>query len=245
MRHRSRFVASLGFALGAIVFVAPAWSQCPPSVPIDDLEYRFGLADTVKDDEDLLTLLDTPTVITVEAVPAPPGDPATTVATTETHVLYAIEAAAMTDVLRDAATLSEIIPDLAIHRTLCGSGSDMVKQMQRTEFNVLFFKFGTEYLIDVRYAMNGPEEYGSYWGMYESLDGKLAYQYGSWYFRNVIIEDRNYTYVRHFIINGVKSRIPGLRLIVQRSAGNRISAMLDAIYREAVSRHGNSPVASR
>lgn len=237
-------MASLFVALGMAGVAASAWAQCSPSVPRDEFVYKFGIAPSIRSDSDLLTLLENPTVLIAEAVPAGEGDPAATVTTTETHVLYPIRAKSMAETLMDAEALTEFIPDLAIHETLCRNGSDMIKQFQRTEFNVLFFTFGTEYLIDLYYALNGPEEYGSYWGMYESLDGKLAYLFGSWYFKDVVIDGRQYAYVRHFITNGVKPRIPGLRMIISRSAGGRITEMLDSIYREAVIRYGNTPVAS-
>lgn len=211
---------------------------------MDEFMYRFGVVPGIQDDSDLLALLENPTVLTVEAVPARDDDTAATVVTTETHALYPVDALAIVNVLKDNETLVGILPDLVIHETLCASGSDMRKERQRTEFRVLFFTFGTEYLIDVLYAINGPEEYGSYWGMYESLDGKLAYQYGSWYFRNVSIDGRQYTYVRHFIRTGVNSRVPGLRMIIRSNAGKRVTTMIDAIYREAVRRYGNTPIAS-
>lgn len=219
-------------------------AQCEPTVADESFRYRFGVAGVIDKNRQLLDLLERPTSIHVSAVPAPDGDPAATIATTETHVLYPIHPFAMVEVLRDDETLSDYIPDLAVHETICTNGPDMIKQFQRTEFDVLFLTFGTEYLIDVHYILDGPDEYGSYWGMYESLDGKLAYQYGSWYFRSVEIEGRQYTYVRHFTQNGVKTRIPGLRFIVERSAGGRVSEMMDSIYREAVNRHGTTPVAS-
>jgi len=243
-RMRPQLAAFLLVAFGATGLTPAVWAQCSPSIPADEFVYRFGVADSIGSDSGLLALLETPTVLTAEAVPAGEGDPAATVATTETHALYPIAAEAMVETLKDAEALTDFIPDLAIHETICGDGQDLIKQFQRTEFNVLFLTFGTEYLIDVYYAINGPEEFGSYWGMYESLDGKLAYQYGSWYFKNVVIDGRQYTYVRHFTTNGVNTRIPGLRLIIERSAGGRIAEMIDAIYREAVSRYGNTPVAS-
>ena len=125
---------------------------------MDEFMYRFGVVPGIQDDSDLLALLENPTVLTVEAVPAGDDDTAATVVTTETHALYPVDALAIVNVLKDTETLVGIIPDLAIHETLCTSGSDMRKEWQRTEFRVLFFTFGTEYLIDVHYAINGPEE---------------------------------------------------------------------------------------
>jgi hypothetical protein len=239
-----RPAASIFVVVLLLAGAASGWSQCVPSVPQADFVYRFGLADGIRSDADLLVLLENPMVITSQARATEPGDPAATIATTDTHVLYPIEAQSIVATLNDAESLTGFIPDLAIHETLCRNGPDMVKQFQRTEFNVLFFTFGTEYLIDVHFALNGPQEYGTYWGMYESVDGKLAYQYGSWYFKNVVIDGRQYAYVRHFTTSGVNSRIPGLRIIIERSAGDRIIEMLDAIYREAASRYGTSPIAS-
>jgi hypothetical protein len=234
------FVILLLILIGAL----PAWSQCTPTIPMDEFIYKFGLFDEVHTHADLLALLENPTVITAEAVPAGPDVEASTIATTEIHVLYPIEASAMVETLNDAESLTSFMPNLAVHETICRIGPNMVKQFQRTEFNVLFLTFGTEYLIDVYYALNGPEEYGSYWGMYESVDDKLAYQYGSWYFKNITIDNRQYTYVRHFSTNGVKTRVPGLRMMIERSAGERVGNVIDALYHEAASRYGTSPVAS-
>lgn len=235
MAARGWSVASLAILL-FLGGVGESWAQCAPSVPESDFIYRFGIHSSIHSDADLLGLLLNPTAIIIDAVPAPAGNPAATIATTETHALYPIAAEAMVDVLQDATALPAIIPDLARHETICRNGPNMIKQIQRTEFNFLIFTFGTEYRIDVRYALNGPVEYGSYWGMYESVDGKLASQFGSWYFRNIEIDGSPYTYVRHFTQNGVTSRLPGLRMVIKRNAGSRVAEMIDAIYREALRR---------
>lgn len=219
-------------------------APCAPAVPIDSFQYRFGLAGGWMPESELAALIENPTVIHADAFPAGRNDPAATIVTAETHAVYPIQPDAMARLLKDDDSLASIVPDLKIHETICEYGPDMIKQHQRAEFRVLFFSFGTEYLMDVRHALGGPDEYGSYWGMYESLDGKLAYQYGSWYFRALEIDGRPHTYVRHYIITGLTTRVPGLRLIAQRNAGAHVVQMFDALFQESVRRYGTTVAAA-
>ncbi len=237
--------------LGIVLLALPnaAWpdtvtSGCTPSVPLHEFKYRFGLAPDHTSYPELVALIENPIPFKVEARAAGRDDPAATIITTETHAVYPISPDAMLRVLKDYEALPEIIPDLVVDETICEHSSGMVKQRQRTEFRILFFTFGTEYLIDAYYVLNGPEEYGGYWGMYDSVDGKLAYQYGSWYFRRITLNGRAYTYVRHYIYSGVTTRVPGLRLIAQRNARSRVVEMFDALYAESVRRYGTTPLAS-
>lgn len=230
--------------LAVTITALPAQTECLPSIPMQDFEYRFGIVDELESDGDYLQLVENPTVIELGVEQAEPGDEASTVATTELHAIYPTSAAALVEVLKDDAILAEIVPDLAVHMTLCRMDGDSIKQMQRTEFNMLFLTFGTEYLIDVHYAIDRPDEFGSYWGMYDSLDGRLAYQYGSWYFADIEVGGRGYSYVRHFTKNGIVTRLPGLRMAIRRSADERVRETLNAIYREAVRRHGETPRAA-
>ena len=240
-----RLCIALAFLIVSVTMhTQPPEALCAPSVPPDELQYRFGLAPGHSSAVELVELIENPTVFVSDARAAGSDDPAATIVTTETHAVYPIRPGSLAAILRDDDDLADIVPDLVVHETICEHSPSMIKQYQRTEFHVLFFTFGTEYLIDAYYALNGPDEYGSYWGMYESLDGKLAYQYGSWYFRSIELDGREYTYARHYIYSGVTSRVPGLRIVAQRSAGGRVVEMFDALYAEAVRRHGTTPIAS-
>jgi len=219
-------------------------AQCDPVVPEEVFQYRFGVSDVIASTDDLLELLGRPTPIVISAEPAPKDDPASIIAIAETHALYPVEPWQMVEVLRDDEVLPDVIPDLTLSETICWNGPDMMRQRQRTEINVLFLTFATEYLIEVHHVLGGPVEYGSYWAMYESLDGNLARQLGSWYFRKVTIDGRDYTYVRHFTLNGLTYRVPGLRFMVERGAAGHVADMMDSVYREAVNRHGTTPVES-
>jgi hypothetical protein len=207
---------------------------------MSEFQFRFGFAPGATREEELRDLIEQPVVFRMEAVPAPSGSDAATLITTETHAVYPVEPGAMVAVLKDESHLTDIMPDLVVHETICRHSATMIKQRQRTEFRVLFFRFGTEYLIDIHYALESENEYGSYWGMYESLDGRLSHQFGSWYFHAVEIDGQPYPYVRHFITTGVTSRVPGLRMVTERSAPGRVIAMFDAVYRETVRRYGTT-----
>jgi hypothetical protein len=161
-------------ALSAAVWGDSITSECMPSVPRHEFRYRFGFATGYTSHAELVDLIENPTPYIVEARAAGRDDPAATVITTETHAVYPIRPDAMFLLLQDSEALPDLIPDLVVDDTICEHSSGMIKQRQRTEFRVLFFTFGTEYLIDAHYVLNGPEEYGGYWGMYDSVDGRRA-----------------------------------------------------------------------
>ena len=228
-----------------LIFMIPtlASADCVPSVPIREMEFRHGLVDGFDTEGDLRGLIEMPMFTVSEVRPNRGNDPAALVVSTDTHVLYPVAPETMFDVLKDLASLPAVVPGLEFAVNLCKQ--EFTRQHQRSEVTVLLFTVGTEYVIDLYTPLEGPNEWGTYWGLSESLDGKMAYQFGSWYFRSVVIDDQEYTYVRHYLNNGFTFRVPGINSLVKRNAKDRVLAVLDSVYREAQLRESTAAVSLR
>jgi hypothetical protein len=132
------------------------------------------------------------------------------------------------------------MPSLADHEVLCNHGPDASRQRQRTDFGVLIFSLGTEYIIDVEHVLTGPDAYASHWALVESVDGRLGYLYGSWYFERVQVDGQVMTYVHHFVRTGLTTRVPGVRAFVRARLEPQIVGVFSELYEEAAERYGRT-----
>lgn len=202
-------------------------------------ESRYGRAAGARTPAELQTLVEVPTILNSRAVATREGE-ARIETSTETHAVYPVLPAKMMETLRDDAALSAFMPSLAEHETLCDHTSDFQRQRQRTDFGVLVFTLGTEYVIDVQHVYTGPDVYASRWALVESLDARLGYLYGSWYFEEVEIDGQTMTYVRHYLRSGLTTRVPGVRAFVGSRIEQQIIDLFTAFYQEVAERHGTT-----
>lgn len=70
------------------------------------------------------------------------------------------------------------------------------------------------------------------WNLYESIDGKFEYIYGSWYLKEIIYDNKSYTYVRNYIHYGMKNYphyvLIGMKLGGRKDSKNFLKALKEA-----------------
>ena len=188
-------------------------------------------------ESDLRELFENPTVIDSSAIRTD-EDGASVETLTETHAVFPVAAADMMATLTANATLTDFMPNLTEHEVVCRPAESVSRQRQRTDFGVLFFSLGAEYVIDVEFTFDGPDRYGTHWVLVESLDGRMAYIYGSWYFETATLDGQEVTYVRHYVRSGLTTRVPGVRAFVAPRLKSEITTLFNKFYDEAVRQHG-------
>lgn len=228
--------------LFALTTAAPAaWEDCEPMNHRGEYEDRFGRSSLARTESDLRELFENPTVIDSSAIRTD-EDGASIETLTETHAVYPVAASDMMATLTANAILTDFMPNLSEHEVVCRPAENVSRQRQRTDFGVLFFSLGTEYVIDVEFPFEGPDRYGSHWVLVESLDGRMAYIYGSWYFETAMLDGEEVTYVRHYVRSGLTTRVPGVRAFVAPRLEPEITTLFNEFYAEAVRRHGRIAV---
>lgn len=70
------------------------------------------------------------------------------------------------------------------------------------------------------------------WNLYDSIDGKFEYIFGSWYLKEVIENGKKYTYVRNYVHYGMKNYPPhvyiGMKLGGKNDSKNFLKALTAA-----------------
>lgn len=242
-RRVARFVTGFVFAL--LPLVAVGASDNEPCRPVDhDFRDRFGRAPTARTQAQLKALFENPTFLRSGATHTDGPNDATIDILTESHVVYPIRVADVNAAFGEYQDLPSFVPNLLEHVVMCHPSPGISRQRQRTGFKLLVFSLGSDYVIDVEYVHNGPNAYSSRWVMVKSLDGRLAYLYGSWYFEAVRIDGVEATYVHHYGNTGLTTRVPGVRAFVDRRVDDGIRDVLAAVYEETVRRFGRSDAGS-
>lgn len=214
-----------------------AWENCEPIDHSGEYEDRFGRSRLARTDADLRELFENPTVIQSSAIRTD-EEGAAVETLTETHAVFPVAASDMMATLTSNSMLTDFMPNLTEHEVVCRPAENVSRQRQRTDFGVLFFSLGAEYVIDVEFPFEDPDRYGSHWVLVESLDGRMAYIYGSWYFEPVVLDGAEVAYVRHYVRSGLTTRVPGVRAFVAPRLEGEITTLFNEFYAEAVRQHG-------
>lgn len=216
-----------------------AWDDCSPVDHSGEWEYRHERADSARSEEQLRALVENPTVIEAAATPA--NEEGARVDTlTQTHAVYPVDPTSMMKTLRSNDALTSFMPNLRDHEVVCRLSERMERQRQQTDFGLLVFSLGAEYVIDVEYVDLGPDVYSSRWALVESLDGRMSYLYGSWYFESISLDGAPATYVRHYARTGLTTRVPGARGFIDRRLEGEVTHLFSVFYDEAARRFGRT-----
>ncbi|MFW5683984.1 MAG: hypothetical protein ACOC1I_03960 [Spirochaetota bacterium] len=218
------------------------WRTCAVPDYTGEYEYRHERATDARTQDDLRALYENPTVIRAYTESASEGGAAIETLT-ETHAVFPIRAESILATLQDDDTLTTFVPNLGDHEVVCRFADNHFRQRQRTDFGFLFLRFSSEYVIDVEYVDYGPGEYGSRWVLVESIDGQIAYNYGSWYFEEIMLDGRRATYVRHYARTGLTSGFPGAQLVVGGRLEGEMRNLFRVFYEETVRRYGRVTLA--
>jgi hypothetical protein len=242
----ARIIHLLTWAAALLLFTVPGalaetpQPPCAPPAGNADFESRFGRAPSARRPAQLAALLENPSFMHAGATRADGTNGATVDVMTESHVVFPVRVADLIQVFSEDAPMTEYMPNLAVHEVVCRPAPNVSRHRQRVDFGPIIFSLGTEYVIDVHYLVTGPEVFASRWTLVDSVDGRLAYNLGSWYFESVQIDGHDATYVRHYARTGLTTRVPGVRFFANRRAAGGVEDVLDAAYNEAVRRFGKT-----
>lgn len=216
---------------------AAAWEECEPIDHSDAWEQRYGRGPDAVTTAQLRGLFESPRIVDSHAIHTD-EEGASVETMTETHAVYPILPADLMATITSNERLTEFMPRLGEHSIVCHPADGLSRQRQRTEFGLLLFDLGTEYVIDVNYPSSGPDVFSSRWVLVDSLDDRMAYIYGSWYIERVELDGVPMSYVRHYVRTGLTTRVPGVRLFVERRIESEILNLFASLYEEATVQFG-------
>lgn len=160
---------------------------------------------------------------------------------TDFHALYPIGMEYIMRSLADLENQAGFCPHVALSECLSRTPGDPFfhEQLQRLAFDYVIYKQEYHHVIE---AVGGTAEDGA--GLFldyrlsNTLSGGLTYCAGSWYLRPMVVDGREYTYARFYMVNCVQD-LPGIVKFAMRTfPGLETPATMNSFYRHAVDMRG-------
>ena len=140
------------------------------------------------------------------------------------HAILEIPIHSLTNNILDLENEQNVYPrmifskDLTPTKPLCSPHLQEVKtqfKMGRIEetYNYIFYKVP---------VINDDGSILIKWNLYNSIDGKFEFSYGSWFLKEIFIDGKKYTYVRNYVHYGMKN-YPAYVLIGMKLGGRKDS----------------------
>jgi hypothetical protein len=159
---------------------------------------------------------------------------------TDMHALFEVPISAFEQVIRDINAHEEFVPRMAESEVVCADGSPASYAVVRHDLSFKFLFFGNDYSYRVHYFIEDNVEerelFRTWWALEESLDGQMADISGSWLFKAVRLEGREYTYVRYSTRTVFAETVFGLKAAFERFGARDIAKMMGAMRDEAARR---------
>jgi len=237
-RARIRFFLLIS---GILLVPASGTAAEEPCLPVAeseaDFENRFGRHQSAREESQLRRLLEAPAILEAGAARVDGPGEARIEILTDSHVVYPVAFSQFATVFGEVEAQTRYIPHLVESRIICFPSQAVIRQYQRLEIGPKALALGPEYHLDVWRKTDEEDVLAIEWLLAESLDGRLAYNYGSWYVQAVTVDDTPATYIRHYGRNGLTTRVPGVRFLADRGARGEVKTLLAALYEEVTRRY--------
>ena len=159
---------------------------------------------------------------------------------TDMHALYDVPISAFVEVIRDIDVHEEFVPRMEESEVVCADGRPASYATVRHDLSFKFLFFGSDYSYRVHYFIEDHvkdrELFRTWWILEESLDDQMTDISGSWLFKTVRVEGREYTYVRYSTRTVFAETVFGLKTAFERFGAKDVAKMMDAMRDEAAQR---------
>jgi hypothetical protein len=123
----------------------------------------------------------------------------------DTHAIFEIPIYKLINMVLDLENEQNIFPRMTYTKDLLPSASLWSPRLQevKSEFKMGILESSYHYIF---YKIPELREDGSFlikWNLYDSIDGKFDYLFGSWYMKELTFKGKNYTYVRNYTHYGI------------------------------------------
>ncbi len=227
----------------------PAAADRPEAVTnalIDSLFDGSRLA--VSPDTEFNDLLETPTELDFGVERGDlDEDGYVTLTWSDLNAVYPVPLEAFRAVLLDFDSHADFVPRV-VESPAEQVAADPPRWQQRVKLSFRFLGFGADYAFHTEHQIvldrgtnperhtNGPVEFGLRFRMFDTETETLTDSGGTWYLKELSINDRPHTYVRYTNFAAFGRSIVGLRLALRNFGLRDVKSVMDAYYREALTR---------
>ncbi len=136
------------------------------------------------------------------------------------HAIYDIPIYKLIERVIDLENEQNVFPRMKYTRDLNPTDSLWNPHFQEVITSFKYGGFGQDYHF-IFYKVPELRKDGSFlikWNLYESIDGKFNFSFGSWYMKEFICEEQKCTYVRNFVHYGIVN-YPAYVGVISKLAG--------------------------
>ncbi|MEA1910501.1 MAG: hypothetical protein U9N32_02355 [Spirochaetota bacterium] len=163
----------------------------------NEFEYRDNIAPFLS----IRSIFNEPTEIEVHINPVIENGTKVLDTLFDFHAIYDIPIYKLINIVIDLENEQNVFPRMKYTRDLNPTDSLWDPHFQEVITSFKYGGLGQEYHY-VFFKFPEIRKDGSFiikWNLYESIDNKFNFSFGSWYMKEVIYEEQKYTYVRNFV----------------------------------------------
>lgn len=230
----------------------PAAADRSEAISSDLVDSLFdGSRLAVSPDTEFNDLLETPTELDfgVERGDAD-EDGYVTLTWSDLHAVYPIRLEAFRAVLLDFDSHADFVPRV-VESPAEQVATDPPRWQQRVKLSFRFLGFGADYAFHTEHQIefdrgsnrqtnrqnhNEPAEFGLRFRMFDTETETLVDSGGTWYLKELTIDDAPHTYVRYTNFAAFGRSIVGLRLALRNFGLRDVKSVMNAYFHEAIDR---------
>ncbi len=181
--------------------------------------------------DSLNDLLDKPSIIESQIYPEKKDGVKILNVLFDSHAIFEIPIYKLIDLVLDLENEQKVFPRMTYTKDLNPDSSLWTNHLQEAIMSFKLGIFGSEY-HSIFYKIPELREDGSFlikWNLYESIDGKFDFVFGSWYMKEIIFIGKKYTYIRNYVHYGIIDYPPYVLMAMRIGGKKDIKAFIRAL----------------
>ena len=191
----------------------------------------FEYRDSIYPNSSFEELLDKPSVIDYYINPEKRDELKILNTLFDTHIVVDIPMYKLINLVLDLENEQKVFPRMTYTKDLNPDSSLWANHLQEAIMSFKLGFFGSEY-HSIFYKIPELREDGSFlikWNLYESIDGKFDFVFGSWYMKEIIFNGKKYTYIRNYVHYGIIDYPPHVLMAMKIGGKKDIKAFIRAL----------------
>jgi len=155
------------------------------------------------------------------------------------HGVFDTPIEAFEDALRAVEEQDDYLPRLEESEIICSAGNPLEYVRLRQKLSFRFLSFGRDYEYVLHYFFDDqiPGTFVVWWQLATALDDQILETDGTWYFEEVVVGGRKYTYMTYATRTLFREESLGLRTAIKQFGEHDLHNAMAALNEEARRRH--------
>lgn len=229
MRHRRATAISI-FLLSIAVLLSPALAQTATAFQSDNYNgwlVRYGVLPASSALKALVGKAESFDISSDRDADGPAGE-RRILGTGQAHGLFPVSLEAAASAVIDIPNLPKVSGSI-LSAILLDTSGDRFRAKEKIGFEFLGLSIGYEVIVDTIVDRLPGGSVGVRSRLVESLDGKVYRADVSWYFAPLVIEGKEYTYMRVWSVSGLSNPAPGVPAALELFSKGELRGQVKAV----------------